>query len=310
MSGRADAVVGVIGAGAVGQAVAAALVTAGPQGPAGRVLVASRTEEQAGALAADLEDMRQGLGSPVRAEARPVSGLLRCDAVVIAARAAFTNPRSSDIRMGGAAANAPMLRDLALKLRGYGGLVLVVTNPVDLMTRLVAETSGCARVFGIGSNLDSSRFRTVLARHLDVAPNAVRGHVIGEHGDGAVVCASTTTVNGRPAPVPLDLVREELRARPGRISAGIGRTRCGPAGAVVSTLAKGLGLRDGTEELSTVHGGDWLGIPLTFHAGRPIASLPDLNAAEQQQFAAAASRLRTAYAALRPSTIPSTERTA
>lgn len=288
--------VGVVGAGAVGQMVAATLVASGI---CHRLLVASRTVEQAAALAADLDDMRQTTGSPVQPEARHVADLIGCHAVVVAVRATFTNTRSADVRMGGAVANAPVIRALATALRGYQGTVLVVTNPVDLMTRLVAETSGCPRVYGIGSNLDSARYRLTLAHLLDVPATAVHGHVIGEHGDGAVVCASSTTVNGAPAAVPLAEVRAELRTRPGRISAGVGRTRSGPAGAVLSTLHKALGLVDGTEELTCEHRGDWLGIPLRFTAGQPIACLPALDAGEDAQLAATVTKLRDAYQALR-----------
>ncbi|GAA2875604.1 hypothetical protein GCM10010517_36520 [Streptosporangium fragile] len=288
--------VGVVGAGAVGQAVTAALVTSGLPS---RLLLASRTEEQAAALAADLDDMRQTVASPVRPSPCRVGDLVDCSAVVVAVRASFTNTRGRDIRMGGAAANAPVIRALGEVLRGYAGTVLVVTNPVDLMTRLLAETSGCARVYGVGSNLDTARYRLALARLLGVPPDAVRGHVIGEHGDAAVVCASATTVHGRPVEVPVQQIRGELRTRPGRISAGVGRTRSGPAGAVLSTLRKALGLDDGVEELSAPYGGGWLGVPLRFTAGRPVPCLPDLDPAEQDQFAAADAKLRAAYQAIR-----------
>lgn len=288
--------IGVVGAGAVGQTVAATVVASGL---CHRLLVASRTVEQAAALAADLDDMRQTTGSPVHPEARSVADLIGCHAVVVAVRASFTNTHTTDVRMGGAVANAPVIRALATALRGYQGTVLVVTNPVDLMTRLLAETSGCPRVYGIGSNLDSSRYRITLARLLDVPETAVHGHVIGEHGDGAVVCASSTTVNGTPVSVPLAEVRTELRTRSGRISAGVGRTRSGPAGAVLSTLRKGLGLVDGTEELTARHGDAWLGIPLRFTAGQPVACLPTLDADEDARLAATATKLRDAYQALR-----------
>lgn len=135
--------------------------------------------------------------------------------MIIAVRADFTNRNIRDVRLGGAHANAHLIRDLADALRGYAGVVLVVTNPVDLMTRLFAETSGCSRVFGIGSNLDSARYRLALAAHLGVPLHTVEGHVIGEHGDHAVVCASATRVNGRPAAVPLAQIREHLAGAPG-----------------------------------------------------------------------------------------------
>ncbi|MEU3897662.1 NAD(P)-binding domain-containing protein [Streptomyces sp. NPDC045251] len=295
MTARVPAV-GVIGAGAVGQAVGGALVAAGV---CGRLFVVSRAGEQAAALADDLDDMRAALGSPVRPCPAEVLELRDCAAVVVAVRAKFTNTRSTDVRMGGAQANAPVLRSLAAQFVGYRGTVLVVTNPVDLMTRLFAEESGCPRVFGIGSSLDTARYRLTLARLLDVPAAAVSGHVIGEHGEAAVVCASSTRVNGQPVPVPLQEVRDELSRRPGRINAGIGRTRCGPAGAVVSALLLALGAEDGTTELSAPYGGDWCGIPVRFTGGRPLPFLPPLDLVEARQWEASRSKLRATYPAVR-----------
>ncbi|TKA12073.1 Rossmann-fold NAD(P)-binding domain-containing protein [Actinacidiphila oryziradicis] len=270
----------------------------------GRLLVNSRTAEQAAALAADLDDMRTALRLPVHPLTCQPADLMDCDAVVIAVRATFTNTRATDVRMGGAAANAPHIALLGAVLRGYTGTVLVVTNPVDLMARLFADSSGCGRVYGIGSNLDTARYRTALAALLGVPARAVRGHVIGEHGDGMVVCASATTVNHEPIAVPVQQLRDELASRAGRISAGIGRTRSGPAGAVVSTLRLSLGLADGVTELSAAYRGGWLGIPLRFTAGRPLPCLPSLDADETVRFDAADTKLRTAYIALRPSPTP------
>ncbi|MFB7272990.1 lactate dehydrogenase [Streptomyces sp. NPDC056244] len=287
--------IGIVGAGAVGQTVATSLITSAlPE----RLLLVSRTAGQATALVTDLDDMRQATGSPVRSQACAIEDLAEGAAVVIAVRAPFTNTRQADVRMGGGRANAPVVRAVAGALRGFNGTVLVVTNPVDLMTRLFAEVSGCRRVFGIGSNLDTARYRLLLARSLDVPVHSVRGHVIGEHGDRAVVCASTTTVDELPTTVPLQLIRDELRTRPGLISAGVGRTRAGPAGAVLSTLRKALGFTDGIEELSVAYEDSWLGIPVRFRAGEPIPSLPNLDADERRQFTDTAARLRDAYTAL------------
>ncbi|WP_079176445.1 lactate dehydrogenase [Streptomyces sp. MUSC 14] len=289
------ACVGMVGAGAVGQAVGTALMSAGL---CGRLLIVSRTVEQAAALVADLDDMRTAIGSPVVTYAVEVPRLWDCDAVVIAARAQFTNTRSSEVRMGGAQVNTPVVARLARKLSHYPGTVLMVTNPVDLMTRLFAEQSGCPRVFGIGSNLDTARYRHTLARLMAVPVGAVRGHVIGEHGDNAVVCASSTTVHGRPIAVPIERIREEITLRPGRISAGIGRTRSGPAGAVVSALRLTLGLDDGLTELSTLYRGGCLGVPLRFSAGLARPCMPSLDGAEQRQLLLARDKLHTAYQAV------------
>src|SRR5690606_4531889 len=187
---------------------------------------------------------------------------------------------------------------LGRELRGYLGAVLLVTNPVDLMARRFAEESGCSRVFGIGSNLDSARYRLLLARYAQVPPEQVSGHVIGEHGDRAVLCVSSTTVAGRPVPVPVRPLVEDLQGRPALIRHGIGRTRSGPAGAVLSTLRKVLGLADGVEELSVPYGDVWLGLPMSFTGGTAVPCLPQLTRSERLRLDSAASSLRDAYAHL------------
>ncbi|MFI6875802.1 saccharopine dehydrogenase NADP-binding domain-containing protein [Streptomyces sp. NPDC050400] len=284
--------IGIIGAGAVGQTVATALCTTGLTE---RLLIASRTKEQAQALVADIDDLREATGSRLVPHTATVTDMHACQAIVIAVRAAFTNTARTDVRLAGASANAPVIMRLAHQLRGYTDTVVLVTNPIDLMTRLFAETSGCPRAYGIGSNLDSARYRSILARRLSVPPAAVSGHVIGEHGDGAVICAHATTVHGRSVPLPLQQTREELHARAPQISAEIGRTRSGPAGAALSALRKALALDDGLEELSAPYDGVHLGLPLHFEAGQPTVQLPTLNATERRQLTAAHDKLRTAY---------------
>lgn len=182
-------------------------------------------------------------------------------------------------------------------------MVLVVTNPVDIMTRLFAEESGCRRVLGVGSNTDTTRYRAILARRMRVPVSAVHGHVIGEHGDHAVICASTTTVHGRPLPetMPVAEIRDELAARPVRIVDGIGRTRCGPAAATITALAHALGMTDGVVELSARwRDGVYLGMPLKFVGGHPTPCVPPLDPDEARRLAAAETKLRAAYETLNP----------
>ncbi|MFD5104881.1 lactate/malate family dehydrogenase [Streptomyces cinereoruber] len=284
--------IGLIGAGAVGQTVGTLLVTAGW---CDAVMVASGSGSTAASLVTDLEDMAQVTGSHVRAVHAAPDAMGGCDAIVVCPRAAFTNTATSDVRMAGLVANAPLIAALGHRLSGYQGAVVVVTNPVDVMTRLFAATSGCARVFGVGSNTDSARYRLALARLLDVPVEAVAGHVIGEHGDHAVICASSTTIRGRSVAVPLREVRAELVHRPRRINGALGRTRSGPAGAVLAALAHALGLVDGVIELAAPWRGDWHGIPLHFTSGTPTVCMPPLAPAESVRLQTAAAKLRTAY---------------
>ncbi|WP_405762451.1 hypothetical protein OG234_28825 [Streptomyces sp. NBC_01420] len=284
--------IGIIGAGAVGQAVGGLLVHAGW---CNTVMVASLHGRSADGLVTDLEDMSLVSASSVRARRADLAGMQSCDALVLCPRAAFTNDRTTDIRMAGLTANGLMIRRLAQKLAGFTGPVVVVTNPVDVMTRLYAEVSGSTRVWGIGSSTDTARYRLILARRMGVSTAAVRGHVIGEHGDLAVICASSTTVEGRVVPVPVQAIRAEMAARPGRIAAGIGRVRSGPAAATVAALALVLGVTDGSIELSAPRNGVYLGMPLHFSSGQPTVCLPRLDAGEMRDLAAAEATLQSTY---------------
>lgn len=80
-------------------------------------------------------------------------------------------------------------------------LLLVVTNPVDVMThvaaRLAASAIGTdARVIGSGTTLDTARFRALLGRHFGVDPQHVHAYVVGEHGDSEVLAWSQATIAG------------------------------------------------------------------------------------------------------------------
>ncbi|MFE7276126.1 lactate dehydrogenase [Streptomyces sp. NPDC057623] len=283
--------VGVIGAGAVGQTVAALLAV---EPWCSRLLVASRTSEAARGLVTDLEDARQLTGG-ARAFTAVRADMGDADALVVCPRASFTNTATADVRMTGLAANGPVIAEWARTLTGYPGVVVMVTNPVDIFARYFADLCGARRVFGIGSATDTARYRLALAQHHRVPVDTVDGYVIGEHGDSAVICASSTTINGRPATVPLDLVTAELRDRPRRINAGIGRVRNGPSAAVVSALRKLLAVEDGTDVLSVNRGGVWLGIRLQITAGQPTVTPLNLNERETAQFIAARAKLGAAY---------------
>jgi malate dehydrogenase len=98
--------------------------------------------------------------------------------------------------------NAEILKGHALAVKQHcpGAVVLVVTNPVDVMTYWFRQVSGlpAARVFGESGSLDTARFRWFVAEALNVAPKDVIGFVLGTHGDTMVPILSLTSVNGVP----------------------------------------------------------------------------------------------------------------
>ncbi len=89
------------------------------------------------------------------------------------------------------------IRSAGLKETSY---LVVVSNPVDVLTYLAVQHSGLAwqRVIGLGTQLDSTRFRGYLARRLNVPANQVNALILGEHGDSMVPIWSSATVAGLP----------------------------------------------------------------------------------------------------------------
>lgn len=79
-------------------------------------------------------------------------------------------------------------------------ILLIVSNPVDVLTYVAWKLSGFPsnRVIGSGTNLDSSRFRFLIADHLDVNAQDVQAYIVGEHGDSSVALWSSISVGGVP----------------------------------------------------------------------------------------------------------------
>src|SRR3954449_5443179 len=89
------------------------------------------------------------------------------------------------------------VKSAGLKESSY---LVVVSNPVDVLTYLAVQRSGLPwqRVLGLGTQLDTTRFRGYLARRLQVAPTQVQALLLGEHGDSMVPIWSSATVAGLP----------------------------------------------------------------------------------------------------------------
>ena len=185
--------VGVIGTGWVGASVAISTLHAGF---ASELLLADARHEVAEGEAMDLG---HGAAFYTTATVRAVSTdeMLDTDALVVAAG---RGGKPGESRLDLLRDNARILRELGGKLRGYRGLVVVVTNPVDVLTHVLAESSGLPpeRVMGTGTMLDTARLRQVLGEELRVDPHSVHAQVVGEHGDSEVVLWSSAHVGGTP----------------------------------------------------------------------------------------------------------------
>ncbi len=126
-----------------------------------------------------------------------ISEAAGADAIVVSAG---RNGGAGESRLDLLRDNAEIIRGIGRQLAGFRGLIVMVTNPVDVLTRVMTEASGLppARVVGTGTMLDTARLRQTLGRVLRLDSHSVHAQVVGEHGDSEVVLWSGAQVGGLP----------------------------------------------------------------------------------------------------------------
>ena len=119
------------------------------------------------------------------------------DVVIIAAGVAR---RPDQDRLDLAQENARIVADLSAHVRKYApeAMLMMVTNPVDIMTSVALRYSGMTpnKVFGLGTHLDSMRLKSLIASFFEVHVSEVHTRIIGEHGESMVPLWSATTIGG------------------------------------------------------------------------------------------------------------------
>jgi L-lactate dehydrogenase len=121
-------------------------------------------------------------------------------AVVVLAAGANQRPGETRLELPGR--NAAILHEIVPQViaRAPDAILLMATNPVDVLTWATLSTStlSARRVIGSGTILDTARFRSLLSRHFGVDPRSMHAHIIGEHGDTEVAAWSIATIGGMP----------------------------------------------------------------------------------------------------------------
>ncbi len=144
-------------------------------------------------------DLAQGAAFYPTAKVRAceVEEMRDCDVVVIAAGKGGTAEQS---RLELLRDNATIIRQIASKLSGLRGVLVVVTNPVDVLTQVATEACDLppGRVLGTGTMLDTARLRQMLGADLSIDPRSVHAQVLGEHGDSEVVLWSSAFIGSVP----------------------------------------------------------------------------------------------------------------
>ena len=190
-----DRKVAIIGCGFVGSSSAFALMQSGIFSE--MVLIdVDRNRAEGEAL-----DISHGVpfASPMKIYAGDYSALGDAAMVVVTAGAA---QKPGETRLDLVNKNVAIFKSIIPQIResGFSGVLLIVSNPVDVLTYAAVQMSGLpeAKVIGSGTVLDTARLRYMLGEHVDVDPRDVHAYVMGEHGDSELVAWSSATVAGVP----------------------------------------------------------------------------------------------------------------
>lgn len=187
--------IGIIGAGHVGSHVGSALLA---QGLCSQLVLLDSDQKKAVAQADDLQDMVVFAPRQARVWAGDYSDLTSAGIVVVCA----SGPICKEDRLEELAESVRVMDEIIPELKncGFCGILLVITNPVDVVARYLAVKLGLpwGRVIGSGTTLDTARQVRELSRRTGAAQHSIQGMVLGEHGESQVACWSQVTAGGVP----------------------------------------------------------------------------------------------------------------
>ncbi len=300
--------VGIVGAGMVGSATGYALALTGT---VSQVVLVDLNADLARAQAEDISHAVPFASSTV-VMAGDYAALTDA-AVVILAAGVGQKPGESRLELLGR--NAEVFADVTAGVLKHApdAILLVASNPVDIMTQITTRLTGRppARVIGSGTILDTARFRSLLGRHLGISPHSVHAYVLGEHGDSEVLAWSNARAGSVPlssfaaqlgAPITRNVragIDEGVRQAAYRIINGKGATWYGIGAGlarIVRAIARDeqvvLSVSIVTDEVAGVHDVA-LSLPRVVGAAGVTADLmPDLNDAEAAELEASAQLLK------------------
>lgn len=185
--------VSIIGAGFVGSTTAYALMM---EGLASEIVIVDINKEKA---VGEVMDLAHGIPfvKPVDILAGDYKDTKDSDIVIITAGA---GPKPGETRLDLIDKNYKIFKSMVPEIVKYSpnSILLVVSNPVDILTYVTYKLSGFPpeRVIGSGTVLDSSRFRYLLSKHFNVDVRNVHSYILGEHGDSEIAAWSLTNIAG------------------------------------------------------------------------------------------------------------------
>ena len=242
---RKQSKISIIGAGSVGATVAYSIAT---QKLVSELVIIDVNKDKA---AGEAMDISHGL---VTMDAMDIhcgdySEIAGSDVIIVTAG---LGRKPGETRLDLAAKNIVIAKDIAKNIMKYydGGVVLVVANPLDVLTYVIRKESGLPAhaVVGTGTSLDSARFRYLLSEKLNVDARNIHGFMSGEHGDSQFAVWSSVHIAGMPIDaycakrgIALDkpVIEESVRKAGGEVICLKGATFYAIA-SVVAELSRGI----------------------------------------------------------------------
>ena len=301
--------IAIIGTGRVGSSIAYALVL---KQTCDHLVIAGRSYEKSRGDALDLQHTLAFCSRPMCIEASSNAQVTDADIIVITASVAADGQIfTSRLQLGDK--NTEMFRELIpmLAANNPNAVFIIVTNPVDVMTYAASKLSGFLpnRVMGVGTLVDSARFRTLLSQEEHIHPDDLRTYILGEHGPNQFPLLSSAKAGGeliRDTPRHRELFTQVIEAGfevyrlKGYTNYAIATATCMVIEAVVfdehrtmplsTRFDEWLGIEDNCFSIPVVVGRD--GIIRHLH--------PEMNGDEQQNLRIAATAVKSTIISLIP----------
>ncbi|WP_395317937.1 L-lactate dehydrogenase [Fructilactobacillus frigidiflavus] len=233
--------IGIIGDGHVGSTVAHYIVA---NGFTDELVLIDKNEAKVNADAIDFREAQPNLPFHTQITVNDYAALRDADVIISALGNIRLNDGANEDRFSELAYNSEQVKSVAAKIRdaGFNGIIIAITNPVDVITSIYQQVTGLPKkhVIGTGTLLDSARMKRAVAEKLDIDPRSVTGYNLGEHGNSQFTAWSTVRALDQPLTElakarNLDLAALDNEARHGgyAVFKGKGYTNYGVATAAV-----------------------------------------------------------------------------
>jgi len=186
----------IIGTGFVGMSYAYALVN---QGAVEELVLIDVNKDKA---VGEAMDLNHGLAFGPRKMVIRAGDYDECKDADLVVITAGVGQKPGESRLKLLSRNASIMKTITSQIMegGFDGLILLASNPVDILTHVVQKESGLPsnRVFGSGTSLDTARLRYEIGNQIGIDVRNVHAYILGEHGDSEFVCWSNVNIGAKP----------------------------------------------------------------------------------------------------------------